>query len=277
MWMTALLTSALGSPHLATDHQGQVVTEVRPTAEQRARLFDGAEATGTYDGVEHVTVYALPATTIGDLSVGQQLRGGDEASPHTCTVRGFVMEAALRNRPPSDTTDRHVLATLECTAQQGVRWLFDPDAPWPHRPATTPATGPTPLLDDHPDQQRGLADFTARADGREVHQERTVASFTTIDGVPHRLVSGRWYTGEGVTDCEGEDMLETWAAVIRDAPTPSVLAFQRHSGKLYGVLDVDRDGTVELVVSYGTGAAILTLDGTPIAQGSDDFWPFCEC
>ncbi len=280
-----LLATALAGPHLSLHHEGAWVVHAEPSVEQAARLLSGATVRGTHrDEYDEMHVLSVTADQVGELARGQVLRGWVETDRFVdCTVRGFVAEVPGSGELPSplpEGTRVTWLAELACEADPGESWLVAPGAPVPYAPALRDVIAPTALarVEAHPAFVALLASATQEAGERPLRRDQQIARFDTPAG-HHLLLRGRLYTGTGDFECGSDDVAQGWVAIVREGADPEVLEVHRLGDDIVaGVLDLDRDGRLELEIHDVFGDHVtLTREGVTLSSALRVWWSYCPC
>ena len=71
-----------------------------------------------------------------------------------------------------------------------------------------------------------------------------------------------------------------YVAILLDGPEPRLvdLQFLGDDGSVRSVVDVERDGGLELELSRGLGdVALVRADGSTLSEASTLWWSFCPC
>jgi len=288
-----LLATAFAGPHLTVHHHGKVYVQASPSSHEAAAALAAGEATSTHpDEMDHMHVLALPTLGMGDLAVGQSLRSWvDDDRFVDCTVKRFVAEVAGPEQGPLPSplpeytaANATFLAELACEGEPARHgWLVAPADPIPYEPSLE-------RLDDEPDTVAEVLDvhqdflsaqdaFAHQAEDVDMRHDRMVSRFDTPRG-HHLLVEGRFYTGEADTHCGGPDLVNRYVAILVDGPAPHLVAlhFLGETGSVQAVLDIERDGVLELFMSAGLGdVELVGQEGDVLSRSSLVWWSFCPC
>lgn len=178
---------------------------------------------------------------------------------------------------PTEPTcgEPELYATVDCALPDGVHVAVPPDAPAPVAYTRGPdadalVEAATRVLTSVP----GWKNHTPSEPESEPTRSVTVRTFTGPTGALH-VVEGRIEDGNGV--CGGDDA--TWRAVyVADGTglgrriSPFVEA---HFTELVGLVDVDADGSPEVVTTaFPNDTIVSRLDGTELTRSSI---AYCDC
>jgi len=261
-------------------------------AAERAAAQAPAEAR-----LEESTVWLaeLAVETVEDWSVGQALEGyAADGTPHGCKIAGF--STLTRGTPhfgwfESDQSQpgcgsSQVFAALDCDeevrfaipADRGGLSGFTLDA---GKVDSKLAGSAQELLRRDAGYQRVHSRAAQRAaeEGEDLGIDVSVVKYVGKKA-SYLVVTAHLTTGDGNDWCGADDLNLTVSGVIsapQGAAHPELVVPFREMGAaaITGLVDVERDGTVEVILnSWPERTAVATRDGTEICAVEIDY---CDC
>ena len=296
----SLITVASASPRLTIHHGDATLLPVRPTAGEAADILAESTFSGRHeDGFDTMQVRTVHADEVGDVRLGQVWRAWTGPGTFTdCVVEGFFLEIAepydtpqtdeLPALPPHEAG--RAFAKLDCGADDiRPRLVVGVDDPVPFRLKLADAVSGAEVtanrdvvdtvlrdvLKTHPDVRSFRADIGDEPVGRYRNTQRADTR------VGHLIIErGRWYTGEGLTGCGESDRMLPYLAIILDGPTPTLLRFETLAEGEWArdLVDIDRDGVPEVVVSDSVGETLTLMQGDhSLSHLEQVWWGYCPC
>ncbi|MEL6348388.1 MAG: hypothetical protein AAFV53_35100 [Myxococcota bacterium] len=234
--------------------------------------------------------YAMSRADVGGVQAGSSWRVLHEGGEARCTVTGFEAIAS-EHYTPGDAVDwgaapcmaPMIVATLACDMDVDFALAAVPTsntAAAVAEPVTVGTfTAPAGALNEyltHPVVQQVQQDaaLEARLRGAPLKSETSSQRYA-LNGQHVEVIRGRWFTGQGDEGCDGGDIVREWAAVVVDGQL--LPPRETTGGNIYGVLDVEGDGQVELLEWSGMSTRVLrNADGSPRRADAVE-WCICGC